>query len=295
MKFEQIKNPTKKLAKGFAGILAIKLAILAVILIVQSCKKDDLPQSKNQLKAKENFLKALEFHKNSISLISSKSIRNGDLKMATQNTQYSYDSDGQYQAVYLDFPSTVSDEASSSIYGTTSIEGLSNLINEYDATLQYDPTISNSNYQFNIPIENLVNSLQPLVSESKNYLYSKGFTNSDIQNMIVEEGGTEEDLIPFVMSLTQIESNQQNANNYSSLFLNSAYADGLDANDYIRCGIVAIGVDVGWALMGSNASTWSIALMSKAFGAVAKRLLGPIGVAIAVVSFGVCIAEAYYD
>ena len=295
MKFEHIKNMTKKLAKGFAGIFVIKLVILAVILLVQSCQKESLPQSKNQFKAKENFLAALEVHKKSISLISSQSIRNGDLKMATQNTQSSYDSDGQYQAVYLAFSSTVSDGASNSIYGTTSIEGLSNLISEYDAILQYDPTISNSNYQFNIPIENLTNSLQPLVSESKNYLYSKGFTNQDIQNMIVEEGGTEEDLIPFVMSLTQIESNPQNTNNYSELFVNSSYAVGLDANDYVRCGMIAIGADVLWSLGGSSASTWTVAAMSKAFGAVAKRFLGPIGVAIAVVSFGVCIAEAYYD
>jgi len=33
--------------------------------------------------------------------------------------------------------------------------------------------------------------------------------------------------------------------------------------------------------------------MKKAFGAVAKRLLGPIGVALAVVSFGVCLASEY--
>jgi len=62
-------------------------------------------------------------------------------------------------------------------------------------------------------------------------------------------------------------------------------------NEYVKCAMIAIGADVLWALGGSAASTWSIAMMTRAFGAVAKRFLGPIGVAIAVVSFGLCIGS----
>ena len=61
-------------------------------------------------------------------------------------------------------------------------------------------------------------------------------------------------------------------------------------NDYVKCAAVAIGADALWALGGSSASSWSRAAMKKAFKAVAKRFLGPVGVAIAVVSFGVCLA-----
>ncbi|ROI05746.1 hypothetical protein EGI16_05030 [Chryseobacterium sp. G0240] len=62
-----------------------------------------------------------------------------------------------------------------------------------------------------------------------------------------------------------------------------------------ECVIVAIGADALWALGGSSAATWGAAALTRAFTAVAKRFLGPIGVAIAVVSFGVCIAQQAND
>ncbi|KFF75609.1 hypothetical protein HX13_05705 [Chryseobacterium sp. P1-3] len=62
-----------------------------------------------------------------------------------------------------------------------------------------------------------------------------------------------------------------------------------------ECAAVAIGADALWALGGSSAATWGAAALTRAFTAVAKRFLGPIGVAIAVVSFGVCIAQQAND
>lgn len=50
-------------------------------------------------------------------------------------------------------------------------------------------------------------------------------------------------------------------------------------------------VDALWALGGSNAAAWTAAGMKTAFKAVAKRALGPIGVAIAVVRFGLYMGE----
>ncbi|MGZ5191979.1 MAG: hypothetical protein ACXWCZ_13300, partial [Flavisolibacter sp.] len=199
-----------------------------------------------------------------------------------------------YETIYMEYPVDTDNETRNLIYSTTSIQELSDLVGHTDAIIQYDPTSTNSDYQLDVPIENVVNSLNPLVDEAKQYLYAKGFTGQDIQDMLIEENGKEEDLIPFVMSLTQAENSPAVARNYSDFFINSAHAR-LDANDYVRCGMIAIGADVLWALGTSNASTWTVGAMKKAFGAVAKKMLGPIGVAIAVVSFGICIAEAYYD
>ena len=120
--------------------------------------------------------------------------------------------------------------------------------------------------------------------------------------MIIEEQGTEEDLVLLVMSMIEIE-NQQSSNNplsfndFSSLFFNSAYAQNaeLTAAEVGYCAAVALGADALWALGGSSASAWSISAIKRAFGAVAKRFLGPIGVAIAVVSFGICIYDASLD
>jgi len=66
----------------------------------------------------------------------------------------------------------------------------------------------------------------------------------------------------------------------------------LGPKELLVCGAVAIGADALWALGGSSASAWTAAAMTKAFTAIAKRFLGPVGVAIAVVSFGVCLAQS---
>lgn len=68
-------------------------------------------------------------------------------------------------------------------------------------------------------------------------------------------------------------------------------ASKLGPSDFLTCAAVAVGADALWALGGSSASAWTAAAMTRAFSAVAKRFLGPVGVAIAVVSFGVCLAE----
>jgi len=107
--------------------------------------------------------------------------------------------------------------------------------------------------------------------------------------MIQESGGTQQDLVAFVMVLTNIENSQKTVSqNDMNLFFQSTYA----MNIYARCALVAIGADVIWALNGSAAATWTVAMMTRAFSAVAKRFLGPIGVAISVVSFGICLANS---
>tara|TARA_B110000093_G_scaffold182478_1_gene229193 strand:+ start:140 stop:784 length:645 start_codon:yes stop_codon:yes gene_type:complete len=63
-------------------------------------------------------------------------------------------------------------------------------------------------------------------------------------------------------------------------------------NPLLECAMIAVGADALWALGGSSASAWTAAAMTKAFTAVAKRFLGPIGVAIAVITFGVCMASS---
>lgn len=75
----------------------------------------------------------------------------------------------------------------------------------------------------------------------------------------------------------------------------SVIALKLDRSELIDCAISAIGVDAIWALGGSSLSTWTAAAMAKSFSAIAKRALGPVGVAIAVVSFGLCIANQSND
>lgn len=51
-------------------------------------------------------------------------------------------------------------------------------------------------------------ALQPLVADSKQYLYGKGFSEVDIQRMLLENGATELALIPFVTALAEEEEYQ---------------------------------------------------------------------------------------
>ena len=128
-------------------------------------------------------------------------------------------------------------------------------------------------------------ALQPLVIEAKNYLIAKGATDQEIADMLQEEGAEEIDLIPFVKALAGIEITQ--INNVASIslpFVNEANA----RNKFLECGVAALGADALYALSQSTASSWTWPMMRSAFKTVAKKMLGPIGVAVAVVSFGIC-------
>lgn len=63
--------------------------------------------------------------------------------------------------------------------------------------------------------------------------------------------------------------------------------------DVGNCALAALGADALYSLAFSGASSWSIGALTTTFTGVAKRFLGPIGVGIAVVSFGLCLADAY--
>ena len=77
---------------------------------------------------------------------------------------------------------------------------------------------------------------------------------------------------------------------YKKLKINSEESLQSRMNPWLECALIALGADALWALGGSAASAWTAAAMTRAFTAVAKRFLGPIGVAIAIVSFGICMA-----
>ncbi|NDE09634.1 MAG: hypothetical protein EBZ95_03610 [Chitinophagia bacterium] len=69
----------------------------------------------------------------------------------------------------------------------------------------------------------------------------------------------------------------------------------LESSEVFDCALGAIGADVLFAFSGSTASVWTVAAITKAFSAVAKKFLGPVGVAIAVISFGLCITHESLD
>ena len=69
----------------------------------------------------------------------------------------------------------------------------------------------------------------------------------------------------------------------------------IDNSEIIDCALTALGADAIFALSASGITSWGAAAMTKAFSAVAKRFLGPAGVAIAVITFGICIHHESLD
>lgn len=286
--FTYISSLLKKFSKGTFALLILNAIFATGLFVLNSCEKMEYESS--PLKASnEKFMAALNSNKITI----------GALQIAKQGDKtinimsYGSTTDDSLEPIYLSFPDELSPETYSNFQQTNTIHELSELVYYNDATIEYEPTTLNSNYRIDVPVQEVINTLDPLVLESKQYLYAKGFTEQDIQQMIAEEGGTEQDLIPFVMLLVENENNNLIGKTNSGIFFNSAYAQyNLTAAEVGDCAMAAIGVDVIWALGESSATAWSMSAMKRAFGAVAKRMLGPIGVAIAVVSFGLCLHAA---
>jgi hypothetical protein len=65
--------------------------------------------------------------------------------------------------------------------------------------------------------------------------------------------------------------------------------------ELLECALEALGMSAFWAFSGSNLSTWTVKAATKAFSAAAGKFLGPLGVSIAVVSFGYCIYQQGND
>ncbi len=280
----------KIFSKGMFLLFSINLLIVSFVFVFDSCKKYISANSPNGI-FKNRFLKSIELNKVNIGSIPF-IVNTGIHTSIFSTTQQSGNQINDNETIYLNFP--IVNNSNNFLYNITSIKELSNLINSSNTVVQYEPNANNINNQLHIPIELIVSSLSPLIIESKEYLHNKGFSDQEIRNMLEEENGKDEDLILFVMSLIQAETNPPISYNLNPLFINAVQAK-LDANDYIRCAVISIGADVLWSLGTSNSSKWTKVAMKKAFGIVAKKMLGPIGVGIAVVSFSICLTEAYYN
>lgn len=145
---------------------------------------------------------------------------------------------------------------------------------------------------FEIPIQPVVDALEPTIEEAKNYLNSKGYDNSDIAE-IMDGDEDESSLIPLVIGMIEVENEQNYATSidFNLLFGNSMYAQSW--GDIVGCAIAATGLDVFDDLRGLSEAGGKSArkkILKKAFKKIATKFMGPIGVAITVAEFAVCVA-----
>ena len=128
-----------------------------------------------------------------------------------------------------------------------------------------------------VDIKKVENALEPMVKQSKQWLYSRGMSETDIQIMLTEKGATESELVPFVLGCMEAEN------------LLLARSAGW-VEEAAKCALKAIGFDFAVFLGNSGVKTWSKAAIKRAFKIAAKKALGPAGVAIAVIEFGICMS-----
>ena len=74
-----------------------------------------------------------------------------------------------------------------------------------------------------------------------------------------------------------------------------AEGGGLTWSEVLYCAAAAIGADAIASLDLSAASSWSWSRIKRVFKAAAKRVLGPVGVIIAGITFGVCLLSEADD
>ncbi len=286
-------NPLRNISKGLVALIGLNLLIGSSVFIFNSCKKNEQVNGYNPV-AKNQFLKAININKQKIGNIPLiTKIQRQELSRQAPTSNVLPD---EYQSIYIEVSPEIATDNRDLIFNVSSIQDLTTLVGFPDVSINYEPITGSPNHLIEVSVEAVSNSLTPLINESKQYLYSKGFTESDIQQMLIEENGLETDLIPFAMVLTQLENEIPSvAFNPFSFFISNTYARELTGDDFIRCGIVAIGLDFLYSAAHSTAKTWTISAMKKAFKPIVARMFGPVGVAIAVASFGICVAEAYFN
>lgn len=297
MKFlNQITEITMKIAKGMIAIFAIKLTLILAVFTFNACSSEDVETSQNNETA---FSDALDL---SMSNINSIGVFNTNGAMTR--------TDGSTKTLHLVKEDEQTFNDITFLNSVTDFESLVGVKNERNLTLIEENPIDVNNLlgTYIIDEQPIIDALQPSIQEARNYLINvHHFTNQGIDQMIIDEGGTEEDLVPFVMILTSQEQEQSSAsitfNKSLNLFVNSAYAQQQQHNvitwtEVGICVLGAIGVDLGAALgpeVGGKVDKWKMKALTKLFGKVVSRFLGPVGVALAVVSFGTCLAAAYVN
>lgn len=195
--------------------------------------------------------------------------------------------DGErHQNVYLNIPNDIEDSVKIKL--SANLHNLRDIAELKDATgaTITNKKITEEDIAITIPTTELQNKLEPMLVQSKKYLYAQGFSESEIQDMLKENNADESELIPLVLALVEQEEVESLANIQN---------DGGNAAQYApnwkkigNCAAAAIGLDIvtNFKLYGPN--KWAKKAIKKAFKTVAKRALGPIGVGIAVVEFSSC-------
>lgn len=227
---------------------------------------------------------------------------NSSLKIATTR----YDTKCEELAddlkdVYITFPDSTEKKYYDEVKLLKTIEDLFKL---QHATAAEFSLRDSSLYSCKIQIseKTATESLKPFISPSRKFLYERGFTDREINEMVKENNATESDLVLLALVVNELEvKNQQVAKsstiksfNLMNLFATPAYAYDNQyekcttiLKDVYDCGTKALGIDF-WNIARA-AKKWTKEAIKQAFKAIAKDALGAVGAVIATAEFIWCL------
>lgn len=303
----------KKLFHGLCLLFAFSILASTVTFIMHSCQQEDptgtFSSSKN---VANNFLELCMGSKENLmhvriaDVCSSRAI---DWGITPPGNDPNHRPPGtridtvKKTWIYINGPAgSDSEEAKSRTYAIKTIEDLMRMEHEYAVELDM---VKGSETIDSVAVteDDAIYVLDPLVKRSREYLMRKGFTQMEINKMIQDEGATEEDLVALVLTVAADETDQstaygKTASPYLNLLATPCYAEPWNISTSVvkKCLVYAVLGDVsnllveGW-LASRAVKVWTKAAIKSVFKTVAKRCLGPVGVALAVVEFSVCVGK----
>ncbi|NCF42202.1 MAG: hypothetical protein GWP32_04835 [Bacteroidetes bacterium] len=263
-----MKNGLKKFAKGMFAIFTLKLMIFGTVFIVQSCSSESETQNPNSEEFINSVAKSM-FNINSIPLSNNLFLRTDEIS----------------STIYLTKDPEQSFDDSETLNSIESIEGLVNISNQYE--LELSESIDGNDEvikTYSIPEQPIIDSFEPSIQSAKNYLYSLGFSDLEIETEL--QGSEESNLVIAVMGL--IDAENQNSGsitfNYNDLFGQSAHAMAMP-QDWYDCLLRSVGIDAVVELFNGKVTK---TIAKKAIRKIVSRTLGWVGAAIAVYQYGDC-------
>ncbi|MFT4781516.1 MAG: hypothetical protein ACJAZK_002018 [Psychroserpens sp.] len=208
-------------AKGMIAIFAIKIALISGLFIFQSCQIDDIESNQSYI-AKNNFKKSLE--ENISNLYKIKTLKS--TKPGESNSYALYNREYESETQTVCFKDYNQSSASAIENIVNDIEDIGDLIeaknnhqliidNFNDDQTNNDGNESsdttNNNEMENclttieIPIEPILEALEPVTNAAVEYFYNNGFTESDVIEML--DGEDPSTLIPLVMLASYANNN----------------------------------------------------------------------------------------
>lgn len=221
------------------------------------------------------------------------------------NVKYSDLDSTAFTTLHVDFPEDATEEEKRLLDYVKTVQDLAVLKNMTAAELSFirNGTVGENNIV--LSTEAARKSLKPTVETSRQYLLSQDITPSQLDDIIRETGATDEDIIMVAMILSSEDYKQQVSGRVQdeplafNLFATKCYAGELEFGfkAVVSCAATVMGANLLRdleGLLGKKAyQKWSLKVIKRIFIHVAKRYLGPVGVAITAIEFTGCMVGAY--